>query len=165
MCLSLLAGCDPQPQTNVVLENAYPQSGATPLVVFRAHWQAASFQQPLLPGSVSEAQSTVPASANVAYVLLAPGWDPDASPTTPTSFVLMQSRTGFEVHLNDTLHIRVNDTTFIGNCAAGSPLTQDQADFIVQRVFNQNIFPGAFAAFSYDAESCTTSLIGDTGGH
>jgi hypothetical protein len=103
----------------------------------------------------------VAASANTAYVVLAPGWDPTSDPTSttqPTSFIVLQSRDGFAVNLGDTLHIPVDDTTFAGNCTAGSVLTQAQADFITQLVF-----PSTFRSFHYDAATCTTTQIGDAG--
>jgi hypothetical protein len=147
---SLVAGCD-TPHTNVVLDNDYTPSTASPLVVFQAFWQTVSFQTPVSPGSSSDPQSTVVASANPAYVLLAPGWDLTSS-TPPNSFIVLQSLNGFEVHLNDTLHIPVDDTTFVGNCAVGSFLPQDQADFITERVFARN-----FTSLRYDAATCTTT--------
>lgn len=155
------AGCDQAPDTTVVLDNRYPTSGTTPLVVYRAYWQAAAFQDPIAPGGSSDPQSTVPAS-NTAYVLLAPGWDPDGA-APPKSFVVMQSRSELAVPQNGTLHIPVDDTTFIGNCDAGSALLQTQADLIRARIFTENIFPGASLAFSYDAVTCTTTPIADAG--
>jgi hypothetical protein len=139
----------------VVLDNDYATSATGPLVIYQAQWQAVSFQQPVAPGASSDAQDTVPASPNTAYVLIAPGLDP-ATPSPPTKLVVLQSRAGFGVHLGDTLHIPVQDETFAGNCAAGSTLTQDQADFITQLVF-----PAAFAGLHYDASSCTTTPIAD----
>jgi hypothetical protein len=143
-------GCD-APSTNVVLDNDYPPSAANALVVYHAFWQAVSFTTPISPGASSDPRSTVAASANTAYVLLAPGWDP-TSTTPPTSFIVLQSVGGFDVHLNDTLHIPVDDTTFAGHCAAGSFLPQDQSDFITQRVFASD-----FAGRSYDAATCATA--------
>jgi hypothetical protein len=159
---ALVTGCG-GPQTTVVVDNDYPPYAVVPLVVYDAAWEAVALQQPdgaaapVPPGDSSGPQSTVPASANTAYVLLAPGWDP-ASSTPPTSFIVLQSQAGFAVSLGDTLHIPVDDTTFVGNCAAGSFLTQAQADFITQRVF-----PGDFGSLSYDAATCTTTPIGDAG--
>jgi hypothetical protein len=93
-------------------------------------------------------------SPNTAYVLLAPHWDPfaDGGPSTPTSFVLLQSSSGFAIHLNETLHIAVNDKEFVGNCGASSFLTQEQADFMTMRVF-ADVFKGR----SYNAATCMTS--------
>jgi hypothetical protein len=159
----LTLACDQHPRTRVVLENKYPSSGETPFIVYRAFWQAVPFQQPLPPGSSSDEQDTVPASLNAAYAAVAPGWDPDAS-TVPTSFLFLQSKSGFEVHLNDTLDIGVDDATFAGNCAAGSFISQEQADFMTQRIFTQTLFPDAFAPFFYDATSCATTAIADAGG-
>jgi hypothetical protein len=156
--VTLGAGCDPRPQTLVVIDNKYPPSSANPLVIYRAYWQGVPFENPIPPDASSDAQNTVPCSANTAYVVLAPGWDPDASPS-PTSLVVMQSNGGFDVHLDDTLHIPVDDTTFIGNCAAGSSLSQTQADFITQL-----IFPDAFASFRYNAMNCATTATADDAG-
>jgi hypothetical protein len=153
---AVAAGCG-SPQTFVVLDNNYPPHTPIPLVVYQAYWQAVSFPQPVAPDASSDAQSTVPASANTAYVLLAPGWDP-TSTAPPTSFIVLQSQDGFGVHLGDTLHIPVDDAMFLGNCGARSFLTQAQADFITQLVF-----PSAFASFRYDAATCTTTPIGDAG--
>jgi hypothetical protein len=154
---SVAVGCDHRPDTQVVLDNDYAPSPTRSLVVYRAHWLAVSFQDPVPPGSSSAPHDTVAASANTAYVLLAPGWDP-ASATPPASFIVMQSRSGFEVHLDDTLHIPIDDATFLGNCAAGSFLSQAQADFITRLVF-----PGEFVSLSYDAATCMTTPIGDAG--
>jgi hypothetical protein len=131
----------------------------SPLVVYDAYWQAVSFAgSPIAPGASSDPQSSVPASDNTAYVVLAPGWDP-ASSAPPTSFVVLQSRSGFSAHLGDTLHIPVSDATFAGNCAARSFLTQDQADFV-----SRLVFPGVFANLHYDPSTCTTTSIGGDGG-
>jgi hypothetical protein len=151
--LCAVSGCE-TPTTTVILDNDY--SAASNLVVYRAFYQSVSFQEPIPPGSSSQPQNPpIPASANTAYVILAPGWDPDSS-AAPTSFVLLQSRQGYAVHLNDTLHIVVNDANFVGNCAAGMPLTQNEADVIVNFVFTPTIFPDAAAPFRYDAATCQT---------
>jgi hypothetical protein len=158
----VVAGCD-DPSTNVVVDNDYPPYATVPLVVYDAYWQAVAFEQPdgaaapVPPGDSSEPQSTVPASANTAYVLLAPGWDP-TSATPPTSFIVLQSQAGFAVSLGDTLHIPVDDATFVGDCATGSFLTQAQADFITERVFAKD-----FLSLRYDAATCTTAPAGDAG--
>jgi hypothetical protein len=152
-------GCDyiDTPYTYVVVDNNYAASAATPLVVYQAYWQAVAFTTPVPPGSSSAPLSTVPASANTAWAVLAPGWDPSSS-SPPTTFVVMQSRSGFAVHLGDTLHIPVDDADFAGNCATGSALTQSQADFITQLVF-----PSVFQELKYDAATCMTTYVGDAG--
>jgi hypothetical protein len=71
----------------------------------------------------------------------------------------LQSRGGFSVAEGDTLSILVDDTTFVGNCAARSFLSQSQADFITQIVF-----PSVFAGVRYEAATCRTAPIGDAGG-
>jgi hypothetical protein len=146
-------GCD-TPQTDVVFDNHYPAS-PTAMVVYRAQWQAVTDDVAIPPGESSDALSTIAASENTAYVILAPGWDP-ASRTAPSSIIVLQSRQDFAVHLNNTLHIPIDDATFAGNCATGRSLSQIQADFITQFVF-----PGDFASIRYDAATCSTTLIGD----
>jgi hypothetical protein len=145
------------PHTDVDLRNDYPASGAAALVVYEASWQAVSFQTPLPPGLSSGPQTTVPASDNTAYAVLAPGWDP-SSTSPPTAFVVLQSRGGFAVAVDQTLHISVSDATFAGNCATGNALAQSQADFITQLVF-----PSTFAGVRYDAATCTTTPLADAG--
>jgi hypothetical protein len=141
-------GCD-TPDTNVVLDNDYPTGGGQ--ILFRGRWLTTSFMTPIPPGTSSDPESTPSASPNTAYALIAPGWDP-ASGGAPTSLVVLQSMMGFEVHLNQTLHIPVDDMTFAGNCATGSSLSQEQADFITQQVFADE-----FSGQRYDAATCTTS--------
>jgi hypothetical protein len=153
-----LAGCDPPP-TSVVLDNGYPVDTAVPLVVYRASWQSVSFPQPVAPGTSSAPQTALPSSDDTAYVLVAPGWDPAGS-TPPTSFLLLQSIGGYGVSLGDTVHIPLGDATFIGNCAAQSYLTQAQADFLSQQVFLDD--SGA-VSFTYDAATCTSTLVGGNG--
>jgi hypothetical protein len=152
------SGCDAPPTATVTLANEYPVS-KNPLVVYDAYWQAVSFRgAAIFPGSSSAAQNTLSCSANTAYVVVAPGWDP-TSGAPPASLLVLQSRgDGFGVDLGDALTIPVDDTTFQGNCAAGSPLTQAQADFITQRVF-----PGDFTNLHYDATTCVTTAIADGG--
>jgi hypothetical protein len=150
LVVALATGCD-TPSTVVILDNAYPPSAPVPLVVAAAHWQAVNFPAPVVPGASSEPYPTAPASANTAYVLLAPGWDPSADAGWG-SLLVLQSRAGLEVHLAQTLHVVVDDTNFLGNCAAGNPLSQDEADFLTQRVFAAD-----FAGRGYDATTCTSS--------
>jgi len=149
---AFLAACE-SPTANVMIDNNYSPVAATPLVIYRAFWQAVPFTTPIPPGSSSNPQNTVPASANTAYAILVPGLgtQPDGGLSSPPSFVALWSAVGFGVHLNQTLHIPVDDTTFEGNCAAGSFLSQDQADFITERVF-----AAEFSGLRYDPATCTT---------
>ncbi len=158
----LAIACGDTPHTTVVLENHYPTSAASPLVIYDAFWHSVSFQgSPLSPGAAAEpplvdgaAQLVVPTSGATAYAVLAPGWDP-ASTTPPTKLVVLQSRGQYALHLNGTLRIVVDDTSFAGDCAAGDPLPQAQADYITERVF-----PADFAGLQYDAATCTVSALG-----
>jgi hypothetical protein len=155
---ALVAACESAPATTVVLDNAYPTTSPSPLVVYDARWEAVSFAgSPLVPGASSAPQPTVPASSNTAYVVVAAGWDPDGG-ATPTSFVVLESREGYSVNLGDTLEIAVDDASFIGNCAAGSHLTAAEATFITRYVFACD-----FATMSYDPATCTVTPTADTG--
>jgi hypothetical protein len=154
-------GCNGPPHTAAVIENDY--GVATKLVVYRALWQTALFADPVAPGSASDAQDTVSTSSSTAYVVLAPGWDPEAG-AAPTSLVFLQSHDALDVHLDETLRIHVDDTTFIGNCAAGSFLSQAEADFITRRIFGSALFPEVgTASFRYDPATCTATPIDDAG--
>jgi hypothetical protein len=143
----------------VVLENDYPTSSQ--LVIYEAFWQSVAFTPsdamppsaftPLRPGMSSDPLPALAASPNTAYVVLAPGWDP-ASAGPPTTFILLQSRDGFALQFNHTLDIPVDDSTFAGDCLAGSTLSQTEADFMTERVFQ-----GLFAGRTYDAATCTTA--------
>jgi hypothetical protein len=139
-------GCD-APHTLVVLDNGYP--AASRRVVYHAMWQAVSFPAAVPPGASSVPQPTVAASPNTAYALLAPGWDPAGR--APTTFLVLRSQKDYGVRLGDTLHIPVDDTSFVGDCAAGSPLSQAEADFITGRVFSGDLG-------GYDAATCTSTL-------
>jgi hypothetical protein len=152
---SLVGGCD-TPSTTVVLANDYPPSTTNPFVIHGAFWQAVSFPTPISPGTATAPHDTVAASANTAYVVVAPGWNPtaDGGAATPTSFIVLESLLGFDVHWNSTLRIAVDDATFVGNCDAQSFLTQPEADFITERVF-----ASTFAGLHYDAATCTTTLV------
>ena len=143
------ASCDQGPHTSVVLANGYAPSATTPMVVYRAYWQNIAFPTPVDPGSSAAAQPAEPTSGDTAYALLAPGWDPELA-ATPGSLVVLQSRVPISATFNQQLTITIDDTTFAGNCLAGSPLSQAQADFITQVVF-----PCELTMARYDAATCT----------
>ena len=156
--VTLVAGGCGGPSTDVKIENGYPATSSTPMVVYDAFWQGVSFAgDNVVPGASSAPQPAVPTSGDTAYVVLAPGWNPSGS-APPSSFVVLESRSTFSLQLGNTLTIPVDDSTFAGNCAAGSHLTQDEAMLITQRVF-----PGDFASVTYDPSTCTLAPIDDAG--
>ena len=140
-----LVACDTEDASSSVVDNAYPEA----TVVYRAWWFATYYPTPVPGGASSAVERAVPAS-DVAYAVLAPGWDP-ASTTPPTDLVIVRSKTPFAVERGARVHITISDATFDGSCAAGRPLSQEEADFVTQR-----IFPGVFADKIYDARTCTT---------
>jgi hypothetical protein len=148
-----LAACDTEDASKAVVDNGYPAPSGVPArqtVVYRAWWVATYFPDPVAGASTSTEQRSVPAS-DFAYAVLAPNWDP-ASATPPATFVVVKSKAPLSVARGDTLHIVVDDQTFTGSCAAGQPLSQEEADFITQR-----IFPGEFANVTYEAKTCTST--------
>jgi hypothetical protein len=156
-CALLATGCDHAPGATAVIDNRYPPSSTSPLIVYRAQFETAFFPTPVVPGASSDPQDTVPTSGDWSVVLLAPGWDA-ASDARPTSFVVMESISQFAVQTGGTVHIPVDDSTFRGNCDAGSFLTQEEATVLIQA-----FFPEPFKGLSYDAASCTTTPIPDGG--
>jgi hypothetical protein len=142
-----LVACETETPTSAVVDNGYPAT-----VVYRAWWEVTYFADPVPGGTTSAEERSVPAT-NVAYAVLAPGWDP-AGAAPPATFVALKSKTSLSSTRGETLHIAVSDQTFLGNCAAGQPLSQDDADFITQR-----IFPGVFAGATYDAKTCTLTPV------
>lgn len=143
------SGCD-TPSTTVVLTNGYPAGSGQ--VIYRAFWQTVSFPTPLAPGEATDRQPALPSSENTAYVVVAPGFTPGDGGMAPSTFLVLQSRTGYALHLNGALGITVDDSSFAGNCAAGGALAQADADIITQRVFAAD-----FAGLRYDAATCRTT--------
>lgn len=157
-----LAACDTEEPTKVVVENAYPVvpdggDPATQRVVYKVWWVTTLFKEPVLPGASSDEERSVP-ETDFVYALLAPGWDPK-SQTPPTSLLAMKSKAKVGVARGETLRIRISEDTFAGSCSAKLPLSQDDSDFITQR-----IFPGDFAGVAYDAKTCVGTAVPVDGG-
>jgi hypothetical protein len=142
------AGCD-TPETDVVFVNSYPApaDGA----IYDAFWLNVRLPAPLAVGDAAAPLAVPQTSGTIAYALLAPGYDP-SSPSPPTRLLALESVTPYPVGLGDTLTLAIDDTAFIGDCAAGAPLDQADANFITQRVFASE-----FANLAYDAATCTTT--------
>lgn len=153
--IGVLEGCETSDPTFAVIENRYappPDGGDAALqtAVYQGWWSVTLFTTPVAAGTTSDPQRAI-TSTDFAYALLAPGWDP-ASGTTPTTLVPVKSSAALHVKRGDTLHIVVSDEATTGDCAAGKPLSQEDADFITQR-----IFPGLFANVTYDAATCIST--------
>ncbi len=149
----LTSGCETSDETVAVFDNEYPASeSAAPdsVVVYEGWWSVAQLAAPVLPGAESEPVRVVNGS-DYAYALLAIGWDPAAG-SAPTRVLPVRTRAQLSVARGNTLHIEISDVTTLGDCLSGEALSQDDADFITQR-----IFPGAFTGVQYDAATCTTS--------
>jgi hypothetical protein len=160
-----LIGCDTADPTRAVVENGYPPppdgAESQQTAVVKAWWSVTLFADPVAAGASSAEERVVPASDH-AYALLAPGWSP-LSPVAPSTLVVVRTREKVDVGRGGTARITISPATTVGDCDAGSTLTQEEADFITQR-----IFPGDFAGQVYDASRCVTTsdvLAGADGGH
>lgn len=147
------ASCETADPTLAVLDNAFsaPINSADQTTVYKGWWSVTEFPDPVGPGQSSEDERVIPARA-YAYLLLAPGWNP-SSPEPPTRLIPVRTKSQLSVERGDRLQIVIADDTIDGNCTNGSALSQDEADFITQR-----IFPGEFAGRLYDAATCATKL-------
>jgi hypothetical protein len=150
-----LFACDTSDPTQAVVDNAYPAppdggDPATQTVVYNAWWSVTLFSTPVGAGAESD-QARAVTSTDFAYAVLAPGWDP-SSTTAPTTLIPVKTAALLHADRGDTLHIVVSDATVVGNCAAGKPLSQADADFITQ-----SIFPGLFSGVTYDAAKCVAT--------
>ncbi|MDP9151633.1 MAG: hypothetical protein M3O36_17060 [Myxococcota bacterium] len=155
MALLGAVACETESPTTVVVDNDYsvvPDGGnpATLMTVFKVWWVTSLMPDAVGPGGEGQSQRTVP-NADFAYALIAPGWDPSSS-TPPSRLFAARSAIKLSVARGDALHVHVADETFTGNCAAGKPLSQDDADFVTQRVF-----PGEFVGLAYDATTCSVA--------
>jgi hypothetical protein len=151
------AGCDTSEPTSAVVDNGFPAppDGGDPALqtaVFKVWWFVTLFPDPVAAGSSSDVNRVVPAS-EYAYALLAPNWDP-ASGAPPTTLIPVRLKDKVSVARGDIVRITVSEETVEGNCSGGTALSQDDADFITQR-----IFPGDFASVTYDAVRCVASPV------
>lgn len=151
------SACETSDATQAVLDNAYSATDARGNVtVYAGWWSVAAFFEPV-PAATESAPIRVVQGTAPAYLLLARDWDPTTG--APATLVPVRTHDALTVSRGDTLHIRVAPETVDGDCATGAPLSQDDADFITQR-----IFPGAFANVIYDAATCTSSSSSDGAG-
>lgn len=152
----LVSACNTSEPTSAVLSNEYPAASdagsADSMPVYKGWWAVAQFPDPVAAGQVSDSVRIVQGS-DYGYALLAPGWDV-MSDTPPATLIPLRSARALSVGRGELLTFVVSDQATVGDCHAGRPLTQDEADYVTQR-----IFPGEFVNLQYDAESCTTSSL------
>ena len=145
--------CNDTPTTAVVT-NGFAVT--TPVTVYKLWWLETLFPDALAPGAASVVQRTIPGS-DFAYGLLAPGWSAADGP--PQNLVAIKSAAKLTAYEHQLLRIIVADTTFTGDCAAGSALTADDASLITTQ-----IFPAEFAGATYDPATCSTTVSPGAGG-
>jgi len=155
-CLTFTTGCNTSEPTTAVLSNEYPSesdaSSVDSLVVYKGWWSVALFPEAVPAGQVSDPVRIVSGS-DYGYALLAPGWDATIG-APPTTLIPLRSAQKLSVGRGELLTFVVSERATLGDCKTSVPLSQDDADFITQR-----IFPGEFAGLVYDAANCTTSPI------
>ena len=154
-CAGAFSACNTSDPTEAVVDNGYPAppdggDPATQTVVYASWWSVTLFTTPVPAGAESDPARAI-TSTEVAYAVLAPGWDP-SSTMAPTTLIPVKTAAPLHAERGDTLHIIVSDATVVGNCAAGRPLSQADADFITQ-----SIFPGLFSGVTYDAAKCVAT--------
>jgi hypothetical protein len=156
-----MAACNTSDPSSAVLANDYPGASdagsADSRVAYRGWWAVARFADPVAAGQVSDPVRVVQGT-DYGYALLAPGWDPSGD-SPPATLIALRSTQKLTVARGETLTFTVSDEATVGDCSAGKPLTQEDADFITQR-----IFPGEFANATYDAAHCRTSPVSASGG-
>lgn len=147
---ALLSSCDATPTTAVV------ENGLS-VPIFQVWWGTTLFSSPVAPGATSEPERTVPAT-DFAYALIAPGWSVEER-DRPSALLALKSAAPLVAPAHHLLTIVVADDGFVGDCAAGRPLPEEDARFIVER-----IFPGEFAGTIYDSSTCVaTPVAADAG--
>ena len=136
--IGLLAACDTAHPTYARVRNDYPSE--TGMVVSKVWWSVALFAESIASTEESEQVRVVPATES-AYALL-----------TLQDGRLLPVRTANELSVarGKTLVIDISESNVLGDCEHGVPLSQEDADFITQR-----IFPDDFEGVTYDAATCT----------
>jgi len=149
LTMMALAGCDTEDATSAVVDNDFPQLGDAgapdSVVVYKVWWSSSLFEAPVAPGGESDSTRVV-TNSDIAYALLAPAWDP-SSGVAPTYLIPVMTTQPLFVARGGTLHIHLSSSTVQGICDASpsQPLTQDQADFITQRIFPGDFTKGQIA--------------------
>ena len=146
IAMVVLAGCDAPTRGEVY--NTFEDD----TVVYKVWYQTTFFPDPLLPGERSQQERLVP-SKDFAYALLAPGWDP-ASGAGPAMLIPVRSSNQQSVERDGVLVLELSAKNVTGDCGHGATLSQEDADFITQR-----IFPGPFAGLTYNAKTCTVTPV------
>lgn len=141
--------------TEAVVVNEFSTDGGAPLTVYRAWYRSTLYLDPIAPGTRSEALR-VGAGAEVAYALLAPGYDPEVG---PSRLVVARTKEVVETRPGDTSTIVFSEQTAFIGCGSSAPLSREDSEFIMQR-----IFPGELANLTYDAKSCAATPLAVDGG-
>jgi len=164
------AACDDPTEATAIVENHFDpdatDGGASPktasgqpvFTVYKAWYSTALFADPIAAGGASGETRIVGGTPDYAYALLAPDYDPSAGP--PASLVAVRTRDKIAGARGETLRIVFSPNTVRGPCSGEAPLTQDEYDFITQRIFPADFDGGATLA----AAPCTGAADAGTDG-
>ena len=150
---SLVAACSTAEPTSAVLSNEYPAGSeadsTSSAPVYKGWWAVAQFPEPVPAGQVSDSVRVVPGK-DYGYALLAPGWAAESG-SPPSTLIALRSAQELSVARGELLTFVVSAQSTRGDCRAGDPLSQEEADFITER-----IFPVEFSGVRYDAARCSS---------
>ena len=156
--LAPLAGCDDTAHDGRRRGTGTRRTSTRRRPSSRSGGQTTLFPAPVAAGGTSETERTVPGS-DFAYALLAPGWSPDSGGVPPRYLVAVRSADPLSVATHDRLRVVVSPDTFVGDCATGPPLDDDDARLIVERIFPE----GLRGRRLYDPATCVTTRSVDGG--
>ena len=133
ICAMCVAACD-TPTTGVVVNGFTDDTD-----VNRVWWSTTLFPDAIAAGETSSEQRVIPAG-DEAYALL----------SRDGGLIAVKSVTEWQVTRGEVLSIEISPSTVVGDCAAGSALSAEDAELVTVR-----LFPAQFAGGTYDPVTCT----------
>lgn len=143
--------CAPEPAKASVV-NAFP--AASPNTIVKVWYRTTLFTDAIQPGDES-AQKPVGTGSEPAYALIALDYDPEAG--TSSRKVPARTRDSIETKDDDQVKLTFGADTATGPCVGGTPMTQEEYDFIAQRIFPDDLLE------PIDSVVCGTVATGDGG--
>jgi hypothetical protein len=135
LLLPLLFACDGSDATYAAVQNRHDTT------VYKAWYRTTLFADPVTPGNDAPVHLVAP-GGGVAYLLLAPGWDPDAGPPPMLSAAVTGTVDAEKGRIAD---IVVSKDTLRTACTAPpnvNPLAREDYDLLRERIFpGDNLSP------------------------
>jgi hypothetical protein len=140
--LLALGACDGSDATYAAATNTFPTApNAAPTSVYKVWFRSTLFTEPITPGNDTPVHLVAP-GGDVAYAVLAPGWnadDPDAG--APPALVGVRTTNGVFATKGEIARIELGPSTVRGACTGEPPLTKDEYDVIRDRIFPAENLP------------------------